>query len=228
MVKNFNLPKVVDHYDEHIQKLIPGYSLVHLHIQAILDTTFQLRNHSQLKILIAGCGTGYELRYLIEQFPEAKFVAFDPSQQMIDKCQHYLKDHKVSEQIELICGDSSVLHDYQNHFDVALCILVTHFLDQNQKKTLLQHLYASLKGDGIYLSYDMMKFQNQTHIHELMYIVRRLGLTEKQTQQMNERLDDDFYLIGFDDYQQMLRNIGFSKSECFIKISNFYGIFAIK
>ncbi len=56
MAKDFQSQTVVDGYDQHIRKLIPGYELVHLQIQAILKT--HLPEHAH--VLIVGCGTGYE------------------------------------------------------------------------------------------------------------------------------------------------------------------------
>ena len=40
MAKDFQSQTVVDGYDQHIRKLIPGYELVHLQIQAILKKFF--------------------------------------------------------------------------------------------------------------------------------------------------------------------------------------------
>ena len=54
MAKDFQSQTVVDGYDQHIRKLIPGYELVHLQIQAILKT--HLPEHAN--VLIVGCGTG--------------------------------------------------------------------------------------------------------------------------------------------------------------------------
>ena len=36
MAKDFNSPQVVEGYDEHIRKLIPGYELTHQQVDAIL------------------------------------------------------------------------------------------------------------------------------------------------------------------------------------------------
>ena len=65
MAKNFNSQHVVDGYDVHIRKLIPGYEVVHQQIQALLKTYVNEHAH----VLIVGCGTGYELGYLLQLFP---------------------------------------------------------------------------------------------------------------------------------------------------------------
>ena len=81
MAKDFNQPFVVDGYDAHIRKLIPGYELVHLQISALLKTYLPEQAH----ILVVGCGTGYELRYLTQQFPQWQFTAIDPAENMLHK-----------------------------------------------------------------------------------------------------------------------------------------------
>lgn len=220
MAKDFNHPKVVEKYDEHIRCLIPGYELVHLQIQSFLKV--KLSPHA--KILIAGCGTGYELEYLLKTFPEANFVAFDPSEEMIRNAQRRFQHKKDSSRIKFIVGDTSSLTAYKNQFDVALDILVSHFLVATEKKRYFKEIFNSLNDQGFLISYDLMKFQNPVQIQQLQHLTQSLGLSEKQSEAMVERLDDDFHLITIDDMQQLLRNSGFHRTECFTQISNFYGI----
>lgn len=73
MAKDFKSQSVVDGYDLHIRKLIPGYEVVHQQIQALLKTYVKEHAH----ILIVGCGTGYELGYLLQLFPHWTFTATD-------------------------------------------------------------------------------------------------------------------------------------------------------
>ena len=221
MAKDFNHPKVVEKYDEHIRCLIPGYELVHLQIQSILKV--KLSPHA--KILIAGCGTGYELEYLLKTFPEANFVAFDPSEEMIHKAKARIKNNDL-ERVEFIIDDSSVLQSHSQQYDVALTILVSHFLDASQKKKYFKDIQQSLNFQGFLMSFDLMQFKDQQQILQLKYLTESLGLSEKQSQMMVERLEDDFELISIQDMQQLLRNCGFNSTECFTQISNFYGVIA--
>ena len=57
MAKDFQSQTVVDGYDQHIRKLIPGYELVHLQIQAILLSydLMSSSNDSELKVLQTLC-----------------------------------------------------------------------------------------------------------------------------------------------------------------------------
>lgn len=224
MAKDFKHPKVVENYDDHIRKLIPGYELVHLQTQAILKTRLQ----AQAQILIAGCGTGYELEYLIELFPEASFVAFDPSEQMIHQAQSRLKNNQDLKRVQFYVGDSEILNQYASKFDAALAILVSHFLTQTEKSRYFKQIHSSLRTDGFCLSYDLMRFQNQAQLLHLCALTQALGLSEKQSLSMVDRIDDDFHLISEQDMHQLLKNCGFQETTCFTQISNFYGIEAKK
>ena len=220
MAKDFSHPKVVEHYDQHIRKLIPGYELVHLQIQAILK--IQLKTNA--RIVIAGCGTGYELEYLMRILPQAHFVAFDPSEQMIDKARQRFEHHADRHRIEFHVGDTSILAQYTDQFDAALAILVSHFLVLEHKKAYFEAIYSSLKEGGFCLSYDLMQFQHQAQILQLQALTQGLGLPEQQSQVMIERIADDFELISIEDMQQLLRDCGFHQTECFAQIANFYAL----
>ncbi len=224
MAKDFSHPQVVENYDEHIRKLIPGYELVHLQIQAILKT--QLKPNA--RIVVAGCGTGYELEYITKILPEAHIIAFDPSEQMIVKARQRFRHRNDLNQIEFHVADHSILAEYTDEFDAALAILISHFLNPAAKKAYFKAIYSSLKDASLCLSYDLMQFQHQTQIVQLQALTQHLGLAEKQSQSMIERIGDDFDLISIDDMQQLLRNCGFSQVDCFTQISNFYAIQSIK
>ena len=60
MAKDFNSPQVVEGYDEHIRKLIPGYELTHQQVDAILSHHYG--DQENVQILVVGCGTGYEIQ----------------------------------------------------------------------------------------------------------------------------------------------------------------------
>ena len=220
MAKDFSHPKVVEHYDQHIRQLIPGYELVHLQIQAILKIQLQ----PNARIVIAGCGTGYELEYLMRILPQAQFVAFDPSEQMVAKARQRFEHQADRHRIEFHVSDSSILNQYAHQFDAALAILVSHFLVLESKKAYFEAIYSSLKDGGFCLSYDLMQFQHQAQILQLQALTQDLGLAERQSQVMVERLADDFELISIEDMQQLLRHCGFLQTECFAQIANFYAL----
>lgn len=133
MAKDFNSPKVVEGYDEHIRKLIPGYEVIHQQVDAILQSVLKPNAH----ILIVGCGTGYELEYLLKRHPNWKFTAVDPSLTMLQKAQEQVELLDKSSQVTFVHGETSAL-PLENCFDAALSILVAHFIADEIKPVFLK------------------------------------------------------------------------------------------
>ncbi len=81
MAKDFHSATVVAGYDSHIRKPLPGYR--------IGTSTHQCNLSSHLpetaQVLVVGCGTGYELQYLLQQHPQWQFTAINPSLSMLQQ-----------------------------------------------------------------------------------------------------------------------------------------------
>ncbi|WP_312968740.1 class I SAM-dependent methyltransferase [Acinetobacter gerneri] len=224
MAKDFSNQKVVDGYDDHIRKLIPGYELIHQNVHAILKQYLSENAH----IVVVGCGTGYELQYLSETFPQWKFTAIDPSKTMIEKAKALCNQHNAQHKIEFIHADSQILKQYPAKFDAALSILVSHFVDFQSKAQFFSDIAQSLKNQGILLSYDLMKIHDQNEINILKNLVQEIGLTVQQSENMAQRLVDDFYLISTEELQKLFNKAGFSSVQSFMQVLNYYGWIAKK
>ncbi len=72
-------------------------------MDAILQSVLKPHAH----ILIVGCGTGYELEYLLKRHPDWKFTAVDPSLTMLQKAQEEVELLDRSSQVTFIHGDTS-------------------------------------------------------------------------------------------------------------------------
>lgn len=224
MAKDFTHPKVVAGYDMHIRQLIPGYELIHLQIQAILKSRIQ---HDS-KILIVGCGTGYELSYLLNLFPNASFVALDPSLEMLQKAKLNIVQPEQLNRIEFLHQTTQALTAYPHCFDVALTILVSHFVAFEEKENFFKDIFKSLKNKGLCLNFDLMKMAQEHYKHALKHATISLGLSENQSTAMLERLDQDFYLISIKELHDLYIQTGFKSVESFTQILSFYGFIAQK
>ena len=193
MAKDFNSPQVVEGYDEHIRKLIPGYELTHQQVDAILSHHYGDQNDVQ--ILVVGCGTGYEIQYLAQKHPTWQFTAVDPSHVMLCKAKQHLEKQGVLERIRFIHGDTKSISATQN-FDAVLSILVAHFIPLESKQNFFKDIFSQLKPNGMLLTYDLMK---ETEAHEILVLKQfceNNGLTEGQSEKMVERLQQDFFLVS--------------------------------
>jgi len=223
MAKDFNSPKVVDGYDQHIRKLIPGYEVIHLQVDAILQSVLPPNAH----ILIVGCGTGYELEYLLKRHPDWKFTAVDPSLTMLQKAQEQVELLGKSSQVTFIHGETSAL-PLESYFDAALSILVAHFIADEIKPVFFKDIYDRLKEKAVLLTYDLMTCVNAQQLKALRYLCLAQGLTEEQCQKMLERMDQDFFSLTTEGYIKLLEKAGFERVQSYTQILTYQGFIAKK
>ncbi|OTG82808.1 SAM-dependent methyltransferase [Acinetobacter sp. ANC 5054] len=223
MAKDFNLQQVVDGYDVHIRKLIPAYELVHQQIQAILDSVLEPEAHT----LIIGCGTGYELNYLLAQCPTWTFTVTELSENMLHKARQQVEELRQSHRVNFVLG-SHTEFEQTEQFDAVLCILVTHFIEHAEKHKFLQKAYDLLKAKGIFLSFDLMQFNSELEKLVLPKFCEKNGLSKIQTKKMMQRLADDFHLIEQKDYERLLEDMGFQSVHCFTQILSYAAYWAMK
>lgn len=230
MAKDFNHQQVVEHYDQHIRKLIPGYELIHLLVQSIVQC--DLKDKAQAEILVVGCGTGYELQYLSLLFPQSKITAIDPAENMLKQAQAYLTQNAVHHQtqahIQLIHADSSILKQHLGQFDLAISILVSHFVQPSQKLAFFQDIHFSLKEHGLCLSYDLTQIEHLNQAQILKQMAINTGLFDAQAQAMLNRLEQDFHLVSILELKQLYLDAGFVNVEQFAQVLNYVGILGRK
>ncbi|WP_252059793.1 class I SAM-dependent methyltransferase [Acinetobacter sp. AHP123] len=223
MAKDFNSPKVVEGYDEHIRKLIPGYEVIHQQVDAILQSVLKPNAH----ILIVGCGTGYELEYLLKRHPNWKFTAVDPSLTMLQKAKEQVELLDKSSQVTFIHGDTSAL-PLEPYFDAALSILVAHFVADDIKPVFFKEIYDRLKEKAVLLTYDLMTCVNPQQLQALPYLCLDQGLTEEQCQKMLERMAQDFFSLTTEGYIKLLQKTGFESVQPYTQILTYQGFIAKK
>lgn len=223
MAKDFNSSKVVEGYDEHIRKLIPGYEVIHQQVGAILQSLLKHNAH----ILIVGCGTGYELEYLLKRHPNWKFTAVDPSLTMLQKAQEQVELLDKSSQVTFVHGETSAL-PLESCFDAALSILVAHFIADEIKPVFFKDIYDRLKEKAVLLTYDLMTCVNPQQLQALRYLCLDQGLTEDQCQKMLERMAQDFFSLTAEGYIKLLQKTGFESVQPYTQILTYQGFIAKK
>ncbi|MEG2921334.1 MAG: class I SAM-dependent methyltransferase [Acinetobacter sp.] len=223
MAKDFNSQHVVDGYDVHIRKLIPGYEVVHQQIQALLKTYVNEHAH----VLIVGCGTGYELGYLLQLFPNWSFTATDLSATMLDKAKQYIQPLDALHRVEFALADVDQLKTDQT-YDAALSILVTHFVPYAQKLNFFKAIDSRLKQQGVFIGFDLTVMKTDQERGMLKHICEANGLTTAQSTAMLSRLADDFYPLSEQETFEQLSLAGFGSVQRFTQILSYQGFMALK
>ena len=221
MAKDFCSQQVVDGYDQHIRKLIPGYELVHQQILAILQAHLAKDAH----VLIIGAGTGYELGYLLQAFPNCTFTVTELSQPMLDKAKDYVAPWNSDSRVHFVLG-SHTEFDHAPQFDAVLSILVAHFVPFSEKPAFMKAVEMCLKPKGVFLSFDLTHFSFTQEAEALSHMCRMNGLVEKQVQAMQSRMSDDFYALSAEETLDLLREAGFSQTHSFTQVLCYQGFIA--
>ena len=223
MAKDFNSQKVVERYDDHIRQLIPAYELMHQQVDAILQANLSNDAH----ILIVGCGTGYELEYLLQRHPDWTFTAVDPSLTMLQKAQAQIQAMGEQARVTFVHGETNCLSELPV-FDAALCILVAHFIPHASKSAFFSEIAKRLKKHGILMTYDLMRCEDSLQMKALPLLCQAVGLSEAQSQAMMDRLGQDFFTVSLQDYQQLLDHAGFGNVHVFSQTLTYQGLLTQK
>jgi tRNA (cmo5U34)-methyltransferase len=138
-------------YDERFAKLAPLRDALHLLIRTILAEL-----PADARILCVGVGTGSELIYLAQAFPQWQFTAVEPAAPMLDICRHRAAECGITSRCTFHEGylDSLPVTDA---FDAATCLLVSHFLMQpEERRNFFSQIAARLRPDGYLVSADIV------------------------------------------------------------------------
>ena len=101
------------------------------------------------KVLDLGAGTGLELIYLFEKFPNAKVTAIDITENMLEE----LSKRDFAENVTTICGDFFTV-DFGKRYDAVISTSALHHFLEVDKERLYQKIYDSLKLGGVFINVD--------------------------------------------------------------------------
>ncbi|MEM7064835.1 MAG: class I SAM-dependent methyltransferase [Cyanobacteria bacterium P01_B01_bin.77] len=194
-------------YDARIQKLIPGYLLLQQLTAAKLTVLFP----SSANFLVVGAGTGSETMALAKANLRWTFTALDISADMLTIAQQNFAHENLHHRISVHHGDVNTL-PLDTPFDAVICFFVMHFLPHNGKKyDFLLALNQRLKPDCFLFIADLMEPLSNLERRSQAMISQQLGLTPKQSQQMLERLNSDFYPLTQSEFEHLANQAFFVK-----------------
>ncbi|MEM9158941.1 MAG: class I SAM-dependent methyltransferase [Verrucomicrobiota bacterium] len=142
--------KDAETYDFRIQRLVPGYDLMHGLGCRVLKSVLPDR----ARVLLAGVGTGKELAEMAEACPFWRFVAVDPSSAMLDRAMMRARKAEFVDRVSFV---ESTIEDCEGlgEFEGATSYLVSHFLpDDGGKLKYFSALTKSLKKGGLLVCSD--------------------------------------------------------------------------
>ncbi len=150
----------------------------------LLDQVLKGRINKEQRVLIAGCGKGRNLKFLIKQGYNC--TAFDPDSTCIEKLKKEFPENKLS---------ISKIEDFEdaNGFDAIVCNAVLHFAESHsQFNQMFAGLIDLLKDEGVLfirmtsnIGLDMELNNRETHHlrdNTVRYLITRDRITELLSQ----------------------------------------------
>lgn len=130
--------------------LAPMRDALHLQICLVLSEL-----PDDARVLCVGVGTGAELIYLAQQFPQWQFTAVDPAAPMLNLCRQKAEEAEIISRCAFHAGylDSLPASDA---FHAATCLLVSQFIMQlEERRNFFRQIGARLRPHGYLVSADI-------------------------------------------------------------------------
>ncbi len=206
-------------YDKRIIRLVPGYDMLHQVVAAQL----QVLLGDDSRILTVGAGSGREICELAAVHPGWRFCAQDISHDMLQQAQARFASAGIADRVSVCHGELPEI-EVNGAFDVALCLLVLHFLpDDGSKLALLKAIAAHLKPGCWLLLADLMKPQTPFERDAQLLYCRNLGLTENGAERVRSSFEHEFYPLDRMRLAELLNQSGFDVPHGFFQMFGFSG-----
>lgn len=213
-------------YDAYNESLNEIANNLHLLISVLLRGLPQ-----KARILCVGVGTGSEITRLATQHPEWQFTGVDPSPDMLAVCREKLQREGLTERTALVEGylaDLPVTADY----DVVLCLLVTHFIQDEQRSGIYQQINNQLVAGGRMICAEIAgdmtakSFDAQLQSWAAMHSVA--SKTERSPQEIKTQLSQRLLLIAPEKTEALIAHSGFDLPQRFFQSLLIHGWTATK
>lgn len=225
-------PTVTDHfssaaqaYDEKNKQLASIADNMHFLIRLILKNA-----PARARVLCVGVGTGAEIFSLASAFPGWTFVGVDPSAGMLDVCREKLKSSGLLERCELIQG---YVHDvpHKESFDIALSILVGHFVKRDDRLAFYKAMADRLFVNGILvnteISFDLNSPEFPLMLKNWESVQLLMGATTESIANLPQVLREMLSVISPKETESLLQRSGIQLPIRFYQafmICGWYGI----
>lgn len=210
-------------YDEGIRLTIPAYEALHAMSHAILRSELPER----AEILVVGTGTGMELITLGMANPGWRFMGVDPTEQMIAVCQANVAAAGLSYRVELHQGYVADL-PHEASYDAATAILVSHFIEEdNKKRAFFQAISSRLRHGAPLISADLYgdkeSAEFQQNFSAWKHFCSLSGMSEAEIEKLFAHVEKDVSFIPEKRRNQLLGQSGFGNTSSFYRALLFGG-----
>ncbi len=219
---------VVNVFDDMVLRSVPFY----LELQRMITEITNDYAKPGTSLYDLGCSTGTTFLALNTVLNQSiKFVGFDNSQEMLDKCRMNLESQGVTRPLDLIEADLNQSVKIENASTVVLCLTLQFVRPKNRQK-LIQSVYDQLNPGGALILIEKVLAEstefNRQFIKYYYNLKRRNNYDELEISQKREMLENVLIPYKVSENIEMLTEAGFISCETFFKWHNFAGMVALK
>ena len=138
-------PHTAAEYDSKINDTVPFYSEFYAQTLDVIDGC----GYSELDWLDLGCGTGSLEEKALRAFPSARFVAVDPSSEMLEQAKEKLAGREIT-----YVQEKSADIRFVDRFNVVTAIQSHHYMHEEERQQAVQRVYDALKEGGIFICFE--------------------------------------------------------------------------
>ena len=156
-------------YDARAAKVAPLRDALHLSIRLVLSEL-----PTDARILCVGVGTGLELIYLAQEFPQWQFTAVEPATAMLNTCRQKAEESGIESRCTWHEGYLDSLPASAS-FDAATCLLVSHFFMQpEERRKFFSQIASRLCPQGYLVSADLAADMSTSAYQDLREVWARM------------------------------------------------------
>ncbi|MES2594413.1 MAG: class I SAM-dependent methyltransferase [Verrucomicrobiota bacterium] len=203
-------------YDQRFAKLTPMRDALHLLTGAILADL-----PADARILCVGAGTGHELLYLAEKFPQWQFTAVEPSAPMLHLCRQKAEASGIAHRCVFHEGYLDTLPPSEP-FDAATSLLVSQFiLDPVARTGFFRTIGSRLLSGGHLISADLASDTSSATYQSLLEIwlrlMRETGSPPEQLARLPEVYQKDVAVLPLGQVATFITSAGFDTPVQFLQ-----------
>lgn len=214
-------------YDGAIQRLVPGYPLLHQLVRAELG----VRLPATARVLVVGAGTGAELSILASAGPGWSFVAVDPAAPMLAVARRRATDEGFADRVSWHATHLDRVPVPDRGFDAAVMLLVAHFLPPDgAKQALLTDIALRLRAKAPLVLADLAIPAEPGSIEARIrrHAAVDLGIDEPAAERMIEGMWRSLHPVDGAVLERMLVAAGFGAPRSFFQALGYRGWTALR
>ncbi|MCA9405499.1 MAG: carboxy-S-adenosyl-L-methionine synthase CmoA [Candidatus Omnitrophica bacterium] len=219
---------VADVFEDMIKRSVPGYVAIVAMIGCLAEEYVGKGTHCY----DLGCSLGEVSMSIANnvQADNVKIIAVDNSEAMVEKCRTNLEKIKSRVPVDIVCNDIKNV-DITNASMVVLNFTL-QFVEQDQRRGLLQKIYDGLCPGGILVISEKIIFKDekeqelQIKLHETFKKIN--GYSELEIAQKRTALENVLRPDSMEEHMDRLRSEGFKNIHVWFQCFNFVSMVAFK